>query len=190
MIRIKDWHLVISGFTQHEGRMHGCLRLAQELRALSSPQTFVGLREWDSNWERIAEHMQLVSDWNDRDPVIRLYAYSWGCGNGVVQLAEQLAMRGLKIQHVVMADPVYYSRLPLWLARGIGVLRRGTVDVPANIQRVSWLRQFKNIPGGCDLRAVGDATAIEAPIELQIPHEQVDDAEAFHALALKVAGLS
>ena len=187
MIKITDWHIVISGFTQHEGQMHGCMHLAQTLRALSSPTTFVGLREWDSNWDRLAEYITLVGEPNAR---IRVYAYSWGCGNGLVSLATALCKRSLSIEHAVLCDPVYYSRVKLWLARFIGVLRRGTITIPSCVRRVSWLRQFENIPGGCDLEGDAALTSIDAPIELKLRHEQMDEAEDFHRLALQVAGLA
>ena len=193
---IRTWHITISGFTQTESRMHGCQRLWLELMDLASPQTCVIQPPWDHNWEALASR---IANTSANDVRIIVYGYSWGCGNGVVNLAKALKSRAMVINHAVLSDPVYYSQhfssWPWWtgigpLVRGIGVLRRGTIKLPSNIRRVDWFRQTNGLPYGCDLKAENPQTQkINEPTILDLPHEAMDDASEWHARCLAVAGL-
>lgn len=60
--------------------------------------------------------------------------------------------------------------------------------IPANVSRVSWLRQFQNRPRATSLKAEDErATTIESPIVVARNHEFMDDAPEFHQVAMRVA---
>lgn len=188
---IRTWHVVASGYTQHEGVLHGCQRLWLSLMALANPHTVVIQPPWDHDWDNLASRISLTSDL--RDVRILFYGYSWGCGNGLVKFATALKARALRINHAVLSDPVYrspwFDPIPVvgHAFRAFGVLRRGTIDLPTNIGIVDWFRQTNGLPYGCDLTGAND---IREPVILDLPHGAMDDAPEWHRRCLEVAGLA
>lgn len=190
---IRTWHIVKSGYSQTEGHLHGCQRLWLELKELSNPQTQVALLPWNHDFDSYAERIRLTSK---PDVRILCYDYSWGSGNGLLRFAEGLQKRALTIDHAVLSDPVYHSqKFEAWpgighLMRGLGVLLQRKITIPDNVKRVSWFRQLKNIPKGCDLVAANKTkTLIADPIILDYPHEAMDDAPEWHQRCREIAGL-
>ncbi len=197
-IRVKTWHIVISGYSQTEGGRHGCELLALGLRRHSDPQTFVGLRAWNDDFEALASHIEFASAVSSGGrggrPRIVVYAYSWGVGNGAVSLAWALQKRRIAIDELIACDPVYRSTfadpVPLLghLARGIGVLRKGDITLPPNIIRARSLIQANNTPAGCRLvKHPHGSTVIEPAIDLTwrgYRHNDMDESREWFAAAM------
>lgn len=188
---IQQWHIVISGFTQHEGALHGCERLELKLRSIASPSVYVGLRTWRNDWAKLAEKMDRASAPSFR---VYIYAYSWGAGNGFTKLAKELKARGLGVTRAVLCDPVYcspaFSAWPgvRWLARGTGVLARRPIRVPENVGTVEYFTQAGTFPRGSDLVATRHSRVTHLG-QLPYAHNEIDDSREFHDRALEVAGV-
>jgi hypothetical protein len=185
---IKQWHIVISGFTQGAGDLHGCERLEMQMRAIASPTVYVGLRTWQNDWAGLARKIDRVSH---KNPQVFVYAYSWGAGNGFVRLAKELGKRGIAVQHAVLADPVYCSPIASgipglrWLSRGAGVLARKTIKAPDNVRRIDYFTQSETFPRGSDI--AGDPERVHHAGKLAYTHNTIDDSDEFHRLSLAVS---
>lgn len=188
---IRTWHIIISGYTQTEGRLHGCQRLWLDMMQLANPRTVVIQPAWNHDFSGLASRIQNASASDRR---VLVYAYSWGCGNGLIKLAAELRSRAIDIDHAVLSDPVYHSqKFESWpgvghLMRGLGVLMQRKIAVPLNVRRIDWFRQTENIPKGCDL-SVAANTKLSNPVVLDYPHEAMDDAPEWHKRCLEVAGV-
>lgn len=184
---VATWHLVISGFLQTVGKPNGMVSLWRKLMRHNGPEAAVVPLKWNSQWWDIAELIWSVQP-NGHDRVIRIYAYSWGAGWGAMELARQLDRRGMAVDHMVLSDPVFRSS---WLlGRWLALSELASIEVPANVRRVSWFRQTKNRPCGHNLAAAdGQITVIQPPVVLSRTHQYMDDAEDFHAECLRVAEL-
>lgn len=177
-------HVCISGFTQKANRRHGVFKLSEKLRhnSINCDQDRVWLRPWNTDWQVVAEHVWLLSE-DYAETCINIYAYSWGAGWGFVQFARGLQERGLVVNGATLCDPVY--RHPNILKRWRSLLKRDswlapTIPVPANVLSVETLHQRHNIPQGHKLRLTGDMTRETPPVELDMTHQYMDDAEEWH----------
>lgn len=178
--------LCISGFQQGLYRPTGLERLWLKLRSLySSPSTAVCLYPWNFEWEGLANHfLRTVDDPKNLD--IRVAAYSWGCGYGLLRLAKALRYRGLSIQVAVLSDPVYHSWWALWRSLWSPLIGEPVITIPANITQCWYFRQRTTIPYGTRCKA-------EDPIKTQVldygilnrSHAWMDDATEFHDLMMK-----
>lgn len=182
----------ILGFRQKSKRITGIERLWRELRGFSTPERCVYKPLlWDSDWKGEAALLQRNLA---PDPLVIVIAYSWGAGWGCMKLAEALGdlkdEKGrpapINVWTAVLADPVY--RRP-WVPAFIpfnptSMSRFPRISVPANVRYVYWTRQRKNRPCGHTLYESGDNTWIWDCVELDLPHEHMDDAPEFHAMAL------
>jgi hypothetical protein len=196
---IRNWNVIISGRSQTEGTLHGCQALYYLMHdSVARPQNITIQPPWNHDFAALASRISNDPAMNVK---INVYAYSWGCGNGLLKLAGALQKlskphRKLEIDHAVLCDPVYHSqRFESWpgighLMRGIGVLRAGTITIPSNVREVSWFRQKKTVPIGCDLRREkGAETIIHDGILLGgRGHDEMDDSPDWHFKCLKVAG--
>jgi hypothetical protein len=186
MSQIHAWHICIGGYRQHEGRMHGALRLWQLLGPLRRPDTVVSYRAWNANWREIAETIFLASDGGE--PIIRVYAYSWGAGYGFIRLAKELRDRGIGIKCAVLSDPVYRS--PLISLRWLALFHWNRITVPSTVGEVWWFRQTLSRLQAHGLRPeAGASTIIHEPVTLVRHHYYMDDAPAWHAKCCEVAGM-
>jgi hypothetical protein len=183
---IETWHFVISGFRQHLDRPTGSQLLWSKLRnAHSNGSVCVELREWNSDWNAIAEFV-----WRFRPahapPRVFVYAYSWGAGWGFVRLARELARRGLSVECAVLADAVYRAR---WISLSwLSLVGLPHVRVPRNVREVYWYFQRRSLPRGHAVVAEDPrATTVHPGIECQSDHSWMDDDYAYHARALEVA---
>jgi hypothetical protein len=185
---VHEWHICITGYSQQTGEPTGLHKLWQRLGRLRKSDVCVELREWNSDWRKVAELIWLTSQ-NGKPPRITIYAYSWGAGYGFVQLARELKRRGLSVDAAVLADPVYHSRhrLTRWLAMVANPLIR--IHVPANVREVFWTRQTCSRPCAHDLVADSDDTLIHPARNRTATHTYMDDDPFFHHMALEVSGL-
>lgn len=182
---LKNWHIIISGFTQHEAKISGMTKLWLELGKFRSPETTIALREWNACWESVAEAIW----WSSLTPEelnVNIYAYSWGAGWGFVNLARHLRNRGININTAVLSDPVY--RHKYWAGQWRALVPWSTVTVPANVKEVHWFRQHQNLPAGHNLVAAdSNLTKINLPVVLTVTHPYMDDSYSFHSRALRSA---
>lgn len=187
--RINAWHICISGYTQHAGRMSGLMRLWLAICSeYCSKTSRVELREWNSDWSRLAESIWLV--WQEQDisakpPRICIYAYSWGAGWGFTQLARELGKRGLTVDVAILCDPVYRHRY--WLGQWRAFWPFSKIVVPRNVRRVTWFYQRQNLPCGHEVIAESKDTKINKGLPIYVQHQYMDDAPVFHARALIAA---
>ncbi len=183
--RVEVWHIPIMGFRQSLSAPTGIERLWWKLRALKGEHTTILTPlEWDQSMPDIAE---FVWRWSVPEPTIHVYAYSWGCGVGFINLSKALAKRGIKVSRACLCDPVFRSRvLPTWLpANPMSLWSRPTIKIPANVQLVDWVYQRVDKPAGHNLVAVDEmATRINDGLEVQAGHSYIDESHAYHNLAL------
>lgn len=185
---IHAWHIVIGGFRQTKGKPTGMVQLWRRLHARhAQPGVSVELRCWNENWPDLAELIWRVQP-DDQPVVVKIYAYSWGAGWGAMQLARQLAKRGIPIAWMVLSDPVYRSP---WLSlRWLSLVTWGAIRVPVNVRVVHWFRQRTSRPAGHALVPVRkERTIITPPVWSEVSHLYMDDLRPFHLECERVAAL-
>lgn len=184
---IRRWHVVISGFTQNEGRPNGSELLWSMLRQhdRGGNGTCTTLRPWNSPWDNFAEMV-----WRFRPleapPEVHVYAYSWGAGWGFPRLAHELGKRSLAIDTAVLSDAVY--RNPLWSLAWLSLCRLPRIAVPPNVREVYWFFQRTNRPAGHTVVAADpERTIVHQGREARATHNYMDDLPAFYQQSLAVA---
>lgn len=185
---IRAWHVVIGGFRQTEGKPTGMVRLWSQLHERhAQPGVCVELRAWNETWRDLAELIWRVQP--DNEPVVvKVYAYSWGAGWGAMQLARQLAQRGIPVAWMVLSDPVYRSPWPWW--RWLALASWRSIRVPANVRVVHWFRQRTNLPAGHNLIPIRkERTIVTTPVWVEVSHQYMDDLRLFHLECERVAAL-
>jgi hypothetical protein len=187
---LKYWHIIISGYSQSYRTPTGCERIWLALHAATDTVERCLYFPWNAPWCDIAEFIKRCSE---PDAEVYIYAYSWGAGYGFVSLAEELQKRGLPVTHAVLCDPVWRRKgIPAglnWIGSLSSVWADSKLDVPANVQEVSWCYQRNNKPDGDTPTAAKGATTIIHPgvkIENAI-HPTIDESEWFMNTSLKVA---
>lgn len=175
--------ILISGFRQHNDEFHGVQKLAERLRRFRSPETSVSLHEWNEDFRKLARQISML---NAR-PRVNIASFSWGCGRGAVSLCSELLDCGIKVEHISLCDPVFYSRWFPWMA----YLKwyRPKIDVPPNVREVHSFVQSYVRPCGFELHATSKATFIHDPITLgDVPHTYADESADWHSNVIKHAG--
>lgn len=185
---IHTWHIVISGFRQHEGQPTGMVKLWRRLHRLHAQGgVCVELRAWNDNWRDLAELIWRVQP-ADAPPIVKVYAYSWGAGYGAIELSRHLLRRGIGVSWMVLSDPVYRSR---WLAtRWLALVPWQSIIVPRNVRAVRWFRQQLCLPRGHALCAEErERTHIAPPVWVDVAHPYMDDYPLFHRECERIAAL-
>ncbi len=175
---IREWHVVISGFTQQSGTLNGCVQIWGELirLAASRPDARVELLTWNDNVANLAELISRIAP-EIEQPIVNIYGYSWG-GMTAANFARELRRRSIDVNQMVLSDAVYrhWFNLGQWRALVPSI----PIWIPDNVKRVKWFRQKENWPRGHDLRADNPGkTMIEPPVVLQTDHCWMDDHKAF-----------
>jgi hypothetical protein len=187
---IRQWHIVIPGFCQTRAEPNGSQKLWLALGQLRSPTTCVLLLEWDSPWDRIAEWIWRTSS-NGTPPTICVYAYSWGVGNGLVRLAEELGKRcNLKIATAVCCDGVYRSRF--YSTRWLAFCRTPRIKMPPNVLDVRGVRQMTDrwVQGHDIVATSPDQTVQKLLLVRGTDHAHIDDHPVFQEQCKAVAGIA
>lgn len=178
--KITKWLIVISGFMQNRGKPTGMTRLWLDLGDLQDAHTKVLLLNWSDDVSEYAEMIwSIAQNGGRREPIIRVFAYSWGSSTAM-DFARALQRRGMKIDAMVLSDPVFRH---WWiLRRWTSLLSWMTLKVPANVGKVHWYRQRNNRPCGHDLVAENAlaTTIYPAKVLEGIEHQYMDDAWLFH----------
>jgi hypothetical protein len=187
--RPRDWEIVIGGFRQQTDEPTGIQKLWLKLGRFRGPHRAVLFREWHTDWRELAEQIATTSE---ASPGIRVYAYSWGAGDGCMTLARELLRRGLDVQQAILADPVYRSRTIF--GRWLALLPNPEIVVPRNVRRVQWTRQKTSCPAGHNLRAESpwDAKSVTSRVIAEPhwrdrAHTWMDEDPLFHEMAIEAA---
>lgn len=184
---LSNWIVLSSGFTERLGDSSGTRTLWRGLRkAYIDERTEVRLQTWRDDWQQLAELIFTESkDAANGPPRIVFCGYSWGAGYAFVEFANALRVRGLDIGHAVLCDPIYYSRLPSWLAKAYFALcKREAIIVPPNVNRITWFRQTTD-PWlrGHDVIPRSPDTFVEFGGLLNSDHSHADDQHQYHKAA-------
>ena len=184
----KVWHVCISGFSQSLTEPTGLEALWGKLRHRMPPndnRVIVTPREWDDDMEAMARFIV-----RNGDGLLNVYAYSWGAGHGFLKFANACQSYGLQIRRVVLADPVYASKLWSFSWRALtNKFLPPKIKVPTNVHLVRYYRQRTTKPAGHEVVAVAkDATRVVFRGWLDLPHTRMDDSLDFHAASLTAAG--
>jgi len=178
MATINTWHICIQGFLQKSSGNNGIARLSFRLIEMLSPhpEHRVELLTFDSDCDNMAETIFRYSYLNGVVPTINIYGYSWG-GMATARLCQLFRERGLPVNSVVLADPVY--RHWYWL----GQWRAFIPWIPIKIVNVKnpvwWSRQFENYPRAHNVIAGDGSTKVLEPVVLTATHANMDDQGAF-----------
>lgn len=173
---VRLWVFVITGFLQSRGTRSRMIALWKQAHdVLNHPEIVVALRHWNCDWEAEAEFVYRLSSTRTR---VVTFAYSYGAGWGVPQLAEHLAGRGVDVTRAILSDPVHRhpSILCRWTSLFPGLI---PVSIPENVHHVESYRQSMNWPRAHRLIAEGNLTTITKPIDLGVPHQSMDDHPTF-----------
>lgn len=146
------------------------------IRQLASPTlTTYHPREWTAN-------VKVLVDQLARQGIrsVALVSYSHGQA-AATAFARYAYQRGIDCPLWLACDPVYR---PTWLPRWNilqplafrALCKRGTITVPENIRRVSWVRQSVSMPRGHDLIPASPATSVQHPRILPYSHVAIDAA--------------
>lgn len=185
---IDSWHIVISGFLQHEGKSHGMVSLWRSLRSHASPTCCVELRSWNDDWRALAELIYRCRSHRPKSrPHVKIYGYSWG-GYSATLLARELARREIVVDAMVLSDAVYrhWYRLGWWRAFSPW----SYIEIPNNVREVTWFVQAKDWPRGHELIAEDEKRTLIAGPKLapsHVGHCEMDDLTAFHDACRRVA---
>lgn len=197
---IHAWHLCICGRGQKRSTPTGTELLWSELQdRCHEPGTAIELRNWDDDWEPLAEQIARLAHVTHPAPQVYIYGYSWGGGWGALTLCNELDKRNIPVTHLVLCDAVYRSRLlPPWFqANPLSIIRPPTEEhpergvhivIPKNVQAITWFRQFKNRPRGHQIVAAKDSTLkIPPAIVLPVKHCEIDDHRDYLNTAISIA---
>ncbi len=181
---ISHWIIPISGFTQGRKQRTGLSDLWLELhKKFIGPKVCVfPVLPWNHTWKTLARFMDVNSDrTNGTRPKVCVIGYSWGGGWGSQKLAEQLRVVGMKVDRMVLADPVYRSDwlISRWKTLLIGWLAP-TIKIPSNVVHVQSTRQRLNWPRAHELKKASPSTQMDRPVEdFDRIHNQMDESPIF-----------
>lgn len=150
-------HLVIGGFGQYRGKLAGVDYVVDALDRFRQPGVRVSLLPWSHDWKAEAGYIRRHAplDTRDQQPLVCLYAYSWGVGNGAVQLARQLQRREIGVWGLISCDGVYHHRAVLcrWLPQWRSLWPGSRIWLPPNVRRggVRVFRQRNGLPSGHEI---------------------------------------
>ena len=181
-MRARSVVVFITGFREDASQVTGIEDIWAEARKHASPDAWIlPPMVWNSDWKAQAQLIERHT--HIANTRICVVAYSWGAGYGFTQLAKHLARCNIRVAEACLADPVYRSRfIPFrWLA--LTDLPR--IRIPANVGRVSWVRQRQNRPRAHDLVASNPETQIGFAQELKLRHGQIDNSLAFRTMSAK-----
>jgi len=185
---ISKWLFIRSGFRQSrgDGEQNGCVGIFKCLEAKYREVGRVELAAWNDDPEVCAEYVRSCSVEGEL-PEIGIIGYSWGCGYGAVQLARSLGHQGFRVDYMLLCDPVYHG-LAVWRAMLPRTLFHNvSVEVPANVNSVWWLRQKVDKPAGHEVTAESPMTLIHEPTILDVGHCEMDNSPEFWTLSKRLA---
>lgn len=179
---------IISGFTQSEEQWDGTQELREKILAELDDYSSLSVRVrhsvWNDNHKATARQLYMLRERYPEEPfVVVVFAYSWGCGNGLVKLAKYLDRFGVDIAKAVLSDPVYRH----WFSLGNWRVLTGDarIKIPNNVLSLEGYYQETSIPMGRE--PVSDLIKCDPWIKLRLPHAEMDDARAWRLRCVEVA---
>lgn len=182
-------HICVSGFSQNCGYYHGILKLRESLLTAGHSEgvaSRVWYLPWTSNFRRVANELGIICNQHGIRPQVMIAGYSYG-GWGAIQLAKELSRSGIFVRSMVLSDPVarpwFWPRPLPAVSSMLGRRFSFALRVPSNVLQLFSFYQIDNRPQGHKL-IVRPPTLQHKPVRLDLPHTEMDDAEAFHACVL------
>lgn len=186
------WHFCIQGFMQHSYG-NGITRLFDHLadKLSGHPEHRIELLEYNDNLWNTAERVaRYCRDNGIVSPVINIYCYSWG-GAAAARLCKLFRDRGIVVNMVVMADPVYRYTSALKSLQVLGLALTLVRWVPIRIVNVRhpvwWSRQFENWPCAHEVVSGDAGTVILPPVIETATHQNMEDLPSFLGASLDAA---
>lgn len=194
--------ICISGFTQSPQRRSGSEKLRLKLQQFNCKNTHVSVENWNTDWQAYVSRIVRLGPRDVAHFDIRVFAYSWGVGYGFIQLANYLAMEGIRVKAAVLCDGVYHPNYAFRLLNWLGAFRalditsnlsrkiKGdpVITVPWNVDYVCWMRQVGDyVHGHKVVPTEGADTMMYQHSNLICSHAAADDHEDYHRLAVEVA---
>jgi hypothetical protein len=174
---VREWHIVIGGFQQDLGTYSGMRHVWRGLHRFAGDEIAVVFYPWRADWKQLAE---LISQMRPADgkPVVKIYAYSWGCGHGFTKLAAELGKRNIDVAAAVLSDPVFYSSF--LSTRFLAFAPNWPIRVPETVRHVEVFRQnFELLRGHRLAWNPETTTVVEHVPPAHISHTEMDDLQAF-----------
>lgn len=178
---INRWIICFTGWHQ-EGRLSGLEKIEDAIhRQCNGDDTRVLLKSWKDSPADLASRI-----WNrcpeGHQPAIVVIGYSYG-GYTAVLLARELDKRGLKVEMMLLIDPVW--RPFTWIPSVLSMLGWWTIDVPSNVRSLHAWHQNVDLPSGHTL--IVDHKTLCSEDTLNVSHQHIDDAPVVFNRAMAVA---
>lgn len=178
---VERWIVCFSGFLQ-EGRLSGIEKIEDAIhRQCNGDSTRVLLKSWRDSPADVAQRI-----WNrcpeGHQPAVVIIGYSYG-GYTAVLLARELEKRGLKVETMLLIDPVWR-----WAARWpslLSWLEGWEIKVPSNVRKLYGWTQKVDTPAGHKI--VPSGSTISDIQTLMRAHNIMDDAMEVYNRAMFVA---
>lgn len=191
MSTIATFSIVVSGFTQDRGYVHGMLELREKLIIAghsSGSKERVWYLPWTVNYGRVASDLVHICSKYGYIPKVNVCGYSYG-GWGAIKMCKALEYHGIHVKYLILSDPVarpwYWPRPLPALTSLLSREYSFKLTVPSNVHELFSFYQEENRPQGHQLVCV--QTKQHCPVKLQYTHQRMDDALEFHGQVLKCA---
>ena len=156
-VTISEVHVIFSGFKQKTATINGTVRVEDRILKIvqNRPNVRVILLPQNADVVDVAERIAKTQDDSGRETIVNVYGYSWG-GQTAADFARELQRRSIKVQWMVLTDPVLRASRFLfffWLFQWRAFVSWLPIRIPRNVKHVVWFRQRNNYPRGHDLVA-------------------------------------
>ena len=177
-VTISEVHVIFSGFKQKTATINGTVRVEDRILKIvqNRPNVRVILLPWDADVVDLSERISKTQP-DAAETIVNVYGYSWG-GQTAADFARELQRRSIKVQWMVLTDPVLRAARFLFFfwVRQWQAFTRWPIRIPKNVKHVVWFRQRSNYPRGHDLVADDPIeTNIREAVILEADHCWMDD---------------
>lgn len=180
--------IVISGRKQSPlGSWTGTRELEELLRVKFAEYNVCCVRvahfRHDANWQEVASDLALLRRRYKDEPFYNLcFPFSWGGGEGLPSLANELHPFGMMIHTAVTCDAIYKH---FFYAGNWRVLNpKSRILMPDNVLRIIPFAQKQGIPMG---RGIASTRLVEPMTYLDYSHVEMDSAPEWHDKCIQVA---
>lgn len=184
--------VLFSGFTQHRGYAHGWYVLRERLLQQGYSNGIdhrVWLEPWRANTKNLAISLKILQGLYGKVH-LGIYGYSYGGGFGAMQLTRRLAKFDIRVQKLVLADPVFRPAwIPVPLPSPLSLLpfnHQPKIRLPDNIVDLVHFYQNENCPQSPYLITDSVRGYVEHR-QLNVPHQKVDDHPHVHRAIMQCA---
>jgi len=194
MLQMREWHIVISGFQQRRGTLNGMVKIWKDLIDIveHKPHARVELLLWKDDIEDLAEFIKGLSPELEK-PIVNIYGYSWG-GQSAVNLARELKKRSIKVNRLILSDPVYRASRWLmffWIFQWRAFWDAITISVPDTVSQVTVFYQRSSYPRGHILKPENEGlTAMDEAVFLDTHHCWMDEQDEFRQACRQAARMT